>query len=65
METPARIHIDLIKLRDGRRLLRLSEAESGLALEKMLDPSKPVVRQKERLFTVFEAALARAELCPA
>ena len=65
MNARDRIQIDLIKLKTGGRLLRLSEPESGLSLEKMLDPGKPVVRQKERLFTVFEAALARAELCPA
>ena len=56
------IQIDLIKLISGERLLRLTEPQSGLALEKKLDPMQPVVRQRERLFSVFEAALARAEL---
>ena len=58
----SQIQIDLVKLADGGRLLRLTEAQSGLALEKLLDPRQPVVRQKERLLGVFEAALAQAEL---
>ena len=56
------IQIDVIKLVSGERLLRLTEPESGLSLEKKLDALLPVVRQKERLLVVFEAALARAEL---
>ena len=60
-----KIQIDLIKLISGERLLRLTEPQSGLALEKKLDPKQPVVRQRERLFSVFEAALARAELSAA
>ena len=59
------IQIDLIKLISGERLLRLTEPLSGLALEKKLDPQQPVVRQRERLFSVFEAARARAELSAA
>ena len=54
------IQIDLIKLVGGERLLRLTEPQSGLALEKKLDPEKPVARQKEKLLGVFEAALAKA-----
>jgi hypothetical protein len=59
------IQIDLIKLVNGERLLRLTEPQSGLSLEKKLDARLPVVRQKERLLAVFEAALARAELSAA
>jgi hypothetical protein len=59
------IQIDLIKLVGGDRLLRLSEPQSGLALEKKLDPRQSVVRQKERLLGVFEAVLARADLAAA
>ena len=59
------IQIDLIKLVSGERLLRLTEPQSGLALEKKLDAKQPVVRQKERLLGVFEAALAREELTAA
>ena len=60
-----KIQIDLIKLVSGERLLRLTEPQFGLALEKKLDPKQPVVRQRERLFSVFEAARARAELSAA
>ena len=60
-----KIQIDLIKLISGERLLRLTEPLSGLALEKKLDPTQPVVRQRERLFSVFAAALERAELSAA
>jgi len=59
------IQIDLIKLVSGERLLRLTEPQSGLALEKKLDPQKPVASQKEKLFGVFEVALAHAELAAA
>ena len=61
----SKIQIDLIKLTGGERLLRLTEPQSGLSLEKMLDVWQPVVRQKERLLGVFETALARAELSAA
>ena len=61
----AKIQVDLIKLVGGERLLRLSEPQSGLSLEKKLDPQKPVASQKEKLFGVFEAALARAEIVAA
>ena len=56
------IQIDLIKLVSGERLLRLTEPQSGLSLEQKLDAKQPVVRQKQQLLGVFEAALARAEL---
>ncbi len=55
------IQFDLVKLVSGERILRLTEPRSGLSLEKKLSPADAVVRQKERLFRVFEAALARAE----
>lgn len=54
------IQFDLIKLGGGERLLRLTEPQSGLSLEKKLTPADAVVRQKEHLLRVFEAALARA-----
>ncbi len=58
----SKIQIDLIKLAGGERLLRLTEPQSGLALEKKLDPQKPVASEKEKLFDVFAAALSRAVL---
>ncbi len=60
-----KIKTDLVKLANGGRLLRLTEAESGLSLERKLDPKQPVLRQKRQLLRVFEAALRRAELSPA
>jgi hypothetical protein len=60
-----KVQLDLIKLVDGERLLRLTDPRSGLSLEKKLAPSDAVVRQKERLLRVFEAALVRAELLTA
>jgi hypothetical protein len=53
--------MELVKLLSGERLLRLTDEKSGLALEKKLDPLQPVLRQKQQLFGVFEAALARAD----
>jgi hypothetical protein len=61
----AHIQFDLIKLVSGERILRLTEPQSGLSLEKKLNPADPVVRQKERLLRVFESALAQAELLAA
>ncbi len=59
------IEVDLIKLISGERLLRLTYRPLGLALEKRLDPGLAVARQKQQLFGVFEAALAKAELSAA
>jgi hypothetical protein len=59
------IQFDLIKLAGGGRILRLTEPQSGLALEKKLAPADAVVRQKEKLLRAFEAALARVELAAA
>jgi hypothetical protein len=59
-----KIQIDLVKLKDGGRLLRLTYAPSGLSLQQILDAKQPVASQKERLFNVFEAALAKADLLP-
>ena len=53
------VEILLLKLADGARVLRLSEPGSGLCLEKRLDPSQPVARQKERWAQVFAAMLER------
>jgi hypothetical protein len=56
-----KIQIDLIKLIDGERLLRLTDPDSGMALERKIDKTQPVHDQKQRLLSAFEAALARAE----
>jgi hypothetical protein len=59
------VQVELIKLITGERLLRLIDLQSGLALEKKLDPALAVAGQKERLFRIFDAALARAALTAA
>jgi hypothetical protein len=59
-----KIQIDLIKLTDGGRLLRLTDPGSGMSLERRIDGTQSVRDQKERLLGVFEAALARAEAVP-
>jgi hypothetical protein len=56
-----KIQFDLVKLLNGERILRLTDPQSGLSLEKKLKASEAVVRQKDRLLQVFDAALARAE----
>jgi hypothetical protein len=53
------IQILLLKLKDGTRLLRLTEDDSGLALEKEIDPKRPVLPQKRQLLTLLEATLSR------
>jgi hypothetical protein len=53
------IEMLLLKLADGARILRFSDPESGLSLEKRLDPSRSVARQKERWAQVFTAMLER------
>ncbi len=53
------IQIDLVKLTDGSRLLRLSDTASRLCLEKRLDPSASVLRQKQHWLHVFSDLLSR------
>jgi hypothetical protein len=53
------IEILLLKLADGGRILRFSQSESGLSLEKRLDPNQPVARQKQRWKQVFLGMLER------
>jgi hypothetical protein len=56
------IQITLLKLKDGSRLLRLTEPETGLALERALNPNRPVLRQKKQLKALFESMIQRAEV---
>ncbi|MBI4663112.1 MAG: hypothetical protein HY735_30260 [Verrucomicrobia bacterium] len=53
------IEILLLKLTDGARVLRFSEPEMGLCLEKRLDPKESVARQQEHWKQVFKAMLER------
>ena len=59
-----KIQMELIKLKGGERLLRLTEPQSGLSLERKLNPDRSVADQNKQLLAVFEAALAQAELRP-
>jgi len=58
------IDLLLLKLADGGRILRFSDPQSDLSLEKRLDPQEPVARQKQRWKQVFVSMLDR-ELGPA
>jgi hypothetical protein len=53
------IEILLIKLTDGGRIMRWSEPASGLCLEKRVDATDSIARQKERWRQVFLAMLDR------
>jgi hypothetical protein len=55
------IEIELIKLASGARLLRFREPNSGLALERALDPNRPVADQRQELAEIFRATLAQAQ----
>lgn len=57
-----KVQIDLIKLADGARLLRFTDAQSGLSVERRLDPARSAAEQKQQLGEVFQAAVARAQL---
>ena len=53
------IEMLLLKLADGSRVLRFSERQSGLCLEKRLEKQESVARQKQRWMEVFVAMLER------
>jgi hypothetical protein len=55
-----KLQIDLIKLTSGDRLLRLSDPDTDLTLEKKLSATEPIVRQKAALIRVFQTAMAQA-----
>ena len=57
-----KIQITLLRLKDGTRLLRLSEPETGLAFERALNHNRPLLRQKQALRALFDSMLQRAEL---
>ncbi len=56
-----KIQIDLIKLAEGGRLLRVTEPQSGLSLERKVDNKRPIHDQKRQLIDIFQATLARAQ----
>jgi hypothetical protein len=65
MSRPEDIEIELIRLAGGDSVLRLTDPASGLCLQRILDRQKAVVAQKNNLMSVFQAALARAEVLAA
>lgn len=64
MNSPAPFQIELLKLADGTRLLRVSDPLTATALERRLDPTQPVTRQKEAVDRALRAVL-EGELKPA
>ena len=56
------IQITLLKLKDGSRLLRLSESETGLALERAIHPQRPLLAQKQQLKASFRSMLQLADV---
>jgi hypothetical protein len=53
------IEMLLLTLTDGGCILRLSDPQSGLCLERRLDPTQSVARQKQHWTQVFTAMLER------
>lgn len=55
------IEIVLLKLKDGARILRFCEAQSGLCLEKRLNSSEPVLSQESHWKETFRRMLEQEE----
>lgn len=53
------IHIELLKLASGERILQFEHPISGLCLEKRLDADSAVAAQKGRWLKSFVALLSR------
>ena len=51
------IHMQLLTLANGSRVLRLEDTATGLSLERKLVPEKPVVVQKAMLLRLFQIML--------
>lgn len=61
MKRSTDINIELIKLANGIRLLRLTSPSSNLVLEQELNPKQAVLAQKKRLLPLFETVLDQSE----
>jgi len=59
MHKQQHIEVELAKLANGERLLRLADPDSGLSLEKKLDHKRPVIAQRRFLLNVFEEVLTQ------
>jgi hypothetical protein len=51
--------IELLKLPDGSRLIRVSDPATATALERRLDPAKAVAKQKNAVVDALRSLLAR------
>ncbi len=58
------LRIQLITFTSGGRLLRVEDSETGLSLERKLNPEKPVMAQRAKLLQLFEAMI-QSELAAA
>lgn len=56
------IQITLLKLKESSRLLRLTEPETGLALERAINPQRTLLAQKQQLKALFESMIQRADV---
>ncbi len=56
------IQITLLKLKDGSRLLHLTESAMGPVLESMLNPCRPLLAQIEQLKALFESMTRGADV---
>ncbi len=51
------IHIQLVQLTDGQKLMRIEDKSTGLSVERKLSPELPLVAQKNKLVRLFESLL--------
>ena len=51
------VRIQLVRLSDGQKLMRIEDDATGLSVEKKLSPEAPVAAQKAKLLRLFEAML--------
>ena len=51
------IRIQIVQLKDGRKLMRIEDDATGLSVGRNLSPERPLVAQKAKLARLFEAQL--------
>jgi len=57
--------IELLKLSDGSRLIRVNDPATATTLERRLDPTKPVAKQKNAVVDALRSVLAHGLKEPA
>lgn len=65
MNQSAPFQVDLIKLSDGTRMLRVSDVPSGTTLERRVDAQRSVASQKDAVERALRAVLERELKTPA